>query len=81
MVAAINRRNDEERIGADFDKRVAELGAVDAIRPLQIHKQDANRVRFSYFRKDGNIAFSRWYNKGEDAMAYCRRWHISHTLQ
>lgn len=70
------RRADENRLGEAFDKRVAELGADAAILPITIHKQSNDRVRFTVPGKDGMIRFSQWYNKGDDALAYCRRWHM-----
>lgn len=76
MIAKMNRDKEEARLGAAFDKRVAELSAEAAILPITIYKQDANRVRFSYTKPDGRLAFSKWYTKGEDALAYCRRWHM-----
>lgn len=76
MIAKINRDKEEARLGAAFDKRVAELGADSAILPITIYKQSNDRVRFTVPGKDGRIRFSQWYNKGEDALAYCRRWHM-----
>lgn len=73
---AMARRADEERLGAAFDKRVKELGAAAAILPITIYKNTNDKVRFTVPGSDGMIRFSRWYNKGEDALAYCRRWHM-----
>ena len=76
MVAKINRDKEEARLGAAFDKRVEELGADSAILPITIFKQTNDRVRFMVPGKDGVFRFSRGYNKGDDALAYCRRWHM-----
>lgn len=73
---AMARRADEKRLGEAFNKRVEELGAAAAILPITIHKLTADRVRFTIPGRDGIIRFSQWYNRGEDALAYCRRWHM-----
>lgn len=73
---AMARRADEQRLGEAFDKRVEELGAEAAILPITISKQTNDRVRFLMPGKDGVFRFSRWCNKGDDALAYCRRWHM-----
>ena len=76
LIAKMNRDKEEARLGEAFDKRVAELGAEAAILPITISKQTNDRVRFLLPGKDGMFRWSRWCNKGEDALAYCRRWHI-----
>lgn len=73
---AMVRRAEQDKLGAAFDKRVAEVGADAAILPITVHKTSHDRVRFTVPGKDGMIKFSQWYNKGEDALAYCRRWHM-----